>query len=77
MQLRKKYNIPQDQFILLSVGRHVSRKKFDDVIKAVKMIKQSNSEIDIKYYLLGEGEFTPNLKKLAKSLPDHKLQIIG
>ena len=67
-QLRKEFNIFKETFLLLSVGRHVSRKKFDLVIKAVKEVKNLDSSIDIKYYLIGHGPETLNLKKLAKNL---------
>lgn len=67
-ELRISYNIPQDQFVLLSVGRHVARKRFGLVIEALHIIKEKLPEIDIKYYLIGEGEETPNLKNLTNSL---------
>ena len=35
-ELRKSFNIPEDEFVILSVGRHVSRKKFDLVMKTVR-----------------------------------------
>lgn len=71
-QLRKEFNIFKETFLLLSVGRHVSRKKFDLVIKAVKEVKNLDSSIDIKYYLIGHGPETLNLKKLAKNLDLNK-----
>jgi len=67
-QLRKEFNISKETFILLSVGRHVSRKKFDLVIKAVKEIKNFDSSLNIKYYLIGDGPETLTLKKLAENL---------
>ncbi|GAF91788.1 unnamed protein product, partial [marine sediment metagenome] len=76
--LRKEYNIPKDQYVLLSVGRHVHRKKFDLVIKAIKEIKELNPNINIKYYLIGEGKVTPYLKKLAKSLNlENEVEFLG
>jgi phosphatidylinositol alpha-1,6-mannosyltransferase len=67
-ELRKELGITSDTFVLLSVGRHVPRKKFDLVIKAVHTIKQSGSSLNLKYYLVGEGKETSNLKKLIKDL---------
>jgi glycosyltransferase involved in cell wall biosynthesis len=67
-RLRKEFNISKDTFVLFSVGRHVSRKKFDLVIKAVKEIKKLDSILDLKYYLIGRGAETPNLKNLVKDL---------
>jgi len=65
-ELRKEFNIPEDQFVLLSVGRHVLRKRFDIVIEAIKIIKQKVPSIKIKYYLIGKGEETPRLKKMTE-----------
>ncbi|MBY9005953.1 MAG: glycosyltransferase family 4 protein, partial [Candidatus Lokiarchaeota archaeon] len=66
--LRKKYNIPNNQFVLLSVGRHTWRKNFQLVIKAIKKIKDIEPNINLKYYLVGKGEYTPELKILVRKL---------
>ncbi|MFX1363416.1 MAG: glycosyltransferase family 4 protein [Promethearchaeota archaeon] len=73
-ELRKEFNIPEDQFVLLSVGRHVIRKKFDLVIQAIKVLKEKEPSIKLKYYLIGKGEETPRLKKIAEEL-DLKKQV--
>ena len=67
-KIREEYNIPQDIFILLSIGRHVPRKKFDLVIKAVRLIKNKKQNMKLKYFLIGSGPETPNLKRLTKEL---------
>jgi glycosyltransferase involved in cell wall biosynthesis len=67
-ELREKFGIFMDDVILLSVGRHVSRKNFDLVIKAIKKVKENHEKLKIKYFLLGEGEATPMLKDLSKKL---------
>ena len=67
-ELRKDFDIPDDNFVILSVGRQVSRKNFQLVLKAVFEIKKSNPSLKIKYYLIGEGEETINLKTLVKKL---------
>ena len=67
-ELRKEFNIPEDKFVLLSVGRHVLRKKFDLVIESLKIIKEKVPSIKIKYYLIGKGEETPRLKKITKKM---------
>ena len=67
-ELRNEFNIPKDQFVLLSVGRQVERKKFFLVIKAVDKIIKNNPSIDIKYYLIGTGPFSSKLKELTKKL---------
>jgi phosphatidylinositol alpha-1,6-mannosyltransferase len=77
-ELRKELGIPLNEFVLLSVGRHVSRKKFDLVIWAVKKIKEKIPSINISYILIGEGEETPKLKKLAAELQiENQIQFLG
>ncbi len=66
--LRKKYDIPNDQFVLLSVGRHTERKNFQLVIKAIKKIKEMEPNVNIKYYIMGKGDYTLELKLLVRSL---------
>ncbi len=63
-ELRKEFNISNDDFIILSVGRHVPRKDFQLVLRALKKL----NGLKIKYYLIGEGEETTNLKQLTKDL---------
>jgi len=67
-ELRKQFNISENDFILISVGNHVPRKKFDLVIKAIDKIKKNQSSISIKYFLIGYGPFTSKLKKITKEL---------
>lgn len=77
-ELRKQFNIPEDQFILISVGRHASRKKFDMVIKAIKEIKTIRPTINLKYYLIGEGNETSYLKELTKKLNlENEVEFLG
>jgi len=67
-KLRKKYNVSDKTFLILSVGWHVPRKKFDLVIKAIKIIKEKRPNLDIKYFSVGQGTSTEYLKNLAKEL---------
>jgi len=45
--LNNKYNIPEDQFITISVGRHNSRKRFDLGKKAINEIIQIKNQIKL------------------------------
>jgi phosphatidylinositol alpha-1,6-mannosyltransferase len=67
-ELRKKYYIPDKTFLILSVGWHVPRKKFDLVIKAIKIIREMRPTLDIKYFSVGQGISTNYLKNLTKEL---------
>ncbi len=67
-ELRKQFNVNKNDFILISVGNHVPRKKFDLVIKVIDRIKKNQPTISIKYFLIGDGPFTPKLKDITKKL---------
>ena len=67
-ELRKQFNVDEKDFILISVGNHVLRKKFDLVIKAINQIKRNQPAISIKYLLIGSGPFTQKLKEITKDL---------
>ena len=77
-ELRENFNIPEDQFVLLSDGRHILRKRFDLVIEAIKIIKEKVPSIKIKYYLIGKGEETPRLKRKTKELDlEKEIEFLG
>ena len=52
LELRKKYQIPEDEFIFLSIGRPVPRKGFDILVKA---FHQSGCEDKSKLYIISES----------------------
>ncbi|MFX1328192.1 MAG: glycosyltransferase family 4 protein [Promethearchaeota archaeon] len=76
--LRKEFNISQDQFVILGVGRHDRRKNFELVIQAVYEIKKTHPSIKILCYFIGEGEQTHKLKNLTKALNlDNIIKFLG
>ena len=65
-EIRKKYNISKEDFVIGSVGRVASEKSFDKIIKNMpELIKYNNK---IKFLLVGDGPDMDNLKALAKKL---------
>jgi phosphatidyl-myo-inositol dimannoside synthase len=62
--IRKKYNLKDDDFIVLSVGRLIKRKGFADLIKAISLITDQS----VKLMIVGAGEEDDNLKKLVNEL---------
>jgi phosphatidylinositol alpha-1,6-mannosyltransferase len=69
---------PQNQFILLSVGVLRIIKRFDLVIRALHKIKKKNPELNIKYFLIGEGEQHSYLKELSKDLKlNNEVEFLG
>ena len=77
-ELRRELKVPEDIFVILSVGRHVPRKNFQLVIKAVNQIKKKNPDVKIHYYLIGAGEETENLKRITKELKlENEIRFLG
>ncbi len=77
-ELRRKLNIEENSFILLSVGNHVKRKGFDLVIKAIDKILKGDPSIPIKYYLIGSGNYTQKLKEITRELKLNKfIEFLG
>ncbi len=66
--LRIENNIPIDKFLLLSVGRQNKRKNYQLVIRAIRKIKDIRLNFNGLYYLIGEGDYTSNLKHLVIEL---------
>ena len=70
-KLKEKFNLTQEK-VLLSVGRLVALKGYQDVIKILPYLK------DVKYLIVGKGEYLENLKKLAKELRvENKVLFVG
>ena len=65
-ELRKKYKINIDDFVIGSVGRVASEKSFDEIIKNLTELVKYNNKI--KFMLVGDGPELSNLKKLTKEL---------
>lgn len=64
--LRKKYHIADDDFIIGSVGRVASEKSFDKIILNMEELVKINKKI--KFMLVGTGPQLEELKNLTKKL---------
>lgn len=62
--LRKKYNLGEDDFLILTVANLVKRKGIADLIKAVSLINNQS----IKLIVVGQGPEQGNLENLTKEL---------
>ena len=72
--LRKKYNLNKDDFIVLTVAKLVKRKGIDDLIKAISLI----SEEKIKLIIVGKGPERENLENLVNKLNlNHRVIFTG
>lgn len=65
-EMKQKYNL-EGKFMLLSIGRSVARKGFQQVIKALPLAVKKND--DIVYVIAGDGPFKKDLKKQYERLP--------
>lgn len=63
-EYRKKWNIPTDAVVILSVGEVNSNKNHEVIIKAISKIEQSN----LFYVVAGKGKLIEKLQNKAKEL---------
>ncbi|MCD6418950.1 glycosyltransferase family 4 protein [bacterium] len=62
----EKYKIPRDRKIVLSLGRLVPRKGFDNVIRALPIIEKQVS--NFMHIIAGRGKYEKYLKNLAEEI---------
>lgn len=68
--------IGKNQLLILSVGRLMRRKGFDQVIRSLPYLKQLG--LDVHYALIGVGEDRDYLQKLAEELDvSERLHLLG
>lgn len=65
--IRLKYNINEDEKVILYYGRIIERKGLDILIKAFKNV-QDNSNSKVHLMVCGDGEFRETCEKLAKDM---------
>ena len=67
---RKEIGVPEDAFLLLSVGELNENKNHQIVLKALGKLKEDGTleEKNIHYAIAGEGDQKENLESLAKNL---------
>ncbi|HCL90812.1 MAG TPA: hypothetical protein DHW70_05795 [Candidatus Atribacteria bacterium] len=66
-EIRKKYNLKENDKIILFVGRVASEKSIDKIIKALAIIKKRNIN-KVKLLIVGGGKAMDELKQLARTL---------
>ncbi|MFX1444610.1 MAG: glycosyltransferase family 4 protein [Promethearchaeota archaeon] len=78
LELRTKFNISPNDFIILTVSRLYPRKGFDTVLKAIKLIIDEDPSIPIKYLIIGGGEEQKNIESLISKLKlEHYVRFLG
>lgn len=66
-EIKKKYNLKENDKIVLFVGRVASEKSIDKIIKALAIIKKRNIN-KVKLLIVGGGKAMDELKQLARTL---------
>ena len=66
-EIKKKYNLKEDDKIILFVGRVASEKSIDKIIKALAIIKKRSIGKE-KLLIVGNGPTMDELKQLARTL---------
>ncbi len=64
--LRSKYGISETAVVILSVGRLVKRKGFNQVIENLPLLLADG--LDVHYLICGRGAIAPELKSLSENL---------
>ena len=73
INVREKYGIAKDDFVLLSVSRLVKMKNIDLIVKAMAKMKGKN----IKLVIIGDGMEREHLHKLAQSTNPDNILFLG
>lgn len=68
IDLRKKFNISPNEFVILTVSRFYPRKGFDTILNSIKLIIDENLNLPIQYIIIGSGEDENRIKKLISDL---------
>lgn len=68
--------IPGPPFRILSIGRHVEKKGYDDLFKAVKLLDDAG--MDFQLIQIGSGEITSELNDMVRDLGlQNRVQMLG
>jgi len=74
-QIRIKFGIPENEFVMIVVGKLVHWKNQDHLIDALKLLEQRN--IKVHLFIIGSGETTSILKQKASFLKKNKVYFPG
>lgn len=73
-KLRRELGMPNNEIIIGSLGRLVTEKRVEDLIRAAPTIEK---KIDAHFLIGGEGPQRSNLEKLAEALQVRNIQFLG
>jgi len=67
LEIKKRYNLKENDKIILYVGRIAQEKSIDKIIEALAIIKKKGSN-NVKLLIVGEGPALDELRQLVRSL---------
>ncbi|MDO6424862.1 glycosyltransferase [Saccharophagus degradans] len=77
-EVRAELGVNEQDFVIFSVGRLVSLKRFDLIIDAAKICKQTHSDKNIKIFIAGGGELEQPLKQqIAQTQTQGVVTLLG
>jgi len=76
-QIRQKYNIPEDNIVCSVVGKLVSWKSQNHIIKAIKLLEKNTQKLTVMIIGSGEKELVLKWKKEADNILKNKIIFTG
>lgn len=73
--IRSKYNIAENDIVLTVVGKLVSWKNQDDIIKAMQLLENENVKLHL--FVLGSGDKLEEWQQFSSVLTKHKVHFPG
>ena len=67
-ELRDKFRIKNEDFIILTVSRFYPRKGFETVLNSLRLILDENPNVPLKYFIIGGGEEQNKIENLISRL---------
>lgn len=72
--IREKFDLSDDDFIMLTVGELISRKNHETIIKMLSAMKNNK----VHFFIAGEGELTDQLKDKGREMGlDNNVHFLG
>lgn len=66
-EIRRQLGIPQDQMVIVSVGRLIKRKGFQNLIRATSHLKD-HTKLQVHLIIAGDGPYQVRLQELVQEL---------
>ncbi len=74
-KLRKKFNLPEDGLVLLSLGKIAQRKQPNKLIEVFSLIEKNTK--DVQLVIGGDGELLEKTKRLAQEKGLTRIKFLG